>query len=109
MSTNPTMRLKTGLAEMLKGGVIMDVTTAEQAKIAENSGAVAVMAQALLMAQDFLVAALAASALRPPTCLQVPLATYFHEPLSVSTLDWPAQEWVPARLAQSFWPAFAMP
>ena len=33
-----------GLAEMLKGGVIMDVTTPEQAKIAENSGAVAVMA-----------------------------------------------------------------
>ena len=36
--------LKTGLAEMLKGGVIMDVTTADQAKIAENAGAVAVMA-----------------------------------------------------------------
>ena len=36
--------VKIGLAEMLKGGVIMDVTTAEQAKIAENSGAVAVMA-----------------------------------------------------------------
>ncbi len=42
---NPTsLRLKTGLAEMLKGGVIMDVTTAEQAVIAEKSGAVAVMA-----------------------------------------------------------------
>ncbi|HXI03978.1 MAG TPA: pyridoxal 5'-phosphate synthase lyase subunit PdxS [Candidatus Saccharimonadales bacterium] len=39
-----TMRLKTGLAEMLKGGVIMDVVTAEQAKIAEDAGAVAVMA-----------------------------------------------------------------
>jgi pyridoxal 5'-phosphate synthase pdxS subunit len=39
-----TMRVKTGLAEMLKGGVIMDVTTAEQAKIAEDAGAVAVMA-----------------------------------------------------------------
>ena len=39
-----TYRLKTGLAEMLKGGVIMDVTTAEQAKIAEGAGAVAVMA-----------------------------------------------------------------
>ena len=39
-----TLRLKTGLAEMLKGGVIMDVTNAEQAKIAEQSGAVAVMA-----------------------------------------------------------------
>jgi pyridoxal 5'-phosphate synthase pdxS subunit len=38
------MMLKTGLAEMLKGGVIMDVTTAEQAKIAEDAGAVAVMA-----------------------------------------------------------------
>jgi pyridoxal 5'-phosphate synthase pdxS subunit len=36
--------LKVGLAEMLKGGVIMDVTNAEQAKIAEDSGAVAVMA-----------------------------------------------------------------
>jgi pyridoxal 5'-phosphate synthase pdxS subunit len=39
-----TMRVKTGLAEMLKGGVIMDVTTAEQARIAEEAGAVAVMA-----------------------------------------------------------------
>jgi pyridoxal 5'-phosphate synthase pdxS subunit len=39
-----TLRVKTGLAEMLKGGVIMDVTTAEQALIAEEAGAVAVMA-----------------------------------------------------------------
>ncbi len=39
-----TLKLKTGLAEMLKGGVIMDVTTAEQAKIAEDAGAAAVMA-----------------------------------------------------------------
>src|SRR5437763_10176001 len=39
-----TMRVKGGLAEMLKGGVIMDVTTAEQATIAEEAGAVAVMA-----------------------------------------------------------------
>ncbi|MEO0265463.1 MAG: pyridoxal 5'-phosphate synthase lyase subunit PdxS [candidate division WOR-3 bacterium] len=39
-----TFRLKVGLAEMLKGGVIMDVTSAEQAKIAEQAGAVAVMA-----------------------------------------------------------------
>jgi pyridoxal 5'-phosphate synthase pdxS subunit len=39
-----TIRLKTGLAEMLKGGVIMDVTDAEQASIAEAAGAVAVMA-----------------------------------------------------------------
>jgi len=38
------MKLKVGLAEMLKGGVIMDVTTAEQAKIAEKTGAAAVMA-----------------------------------------------------------------
>ncbi len=38
------LRLKVGLAEMLKGGVIMDVTNAEQAKIAEDAGAVAVMA-----------------------------------------------------------------
>ena len=38
------MRVKGGLAEMLKGGVIMDVTTAEQAVIAEDAGAVAVMA-----------------------------------------------------------------
>ncbi|HSD29690.1 MAG TPA: pyridoxal 5'-phosphate synthase lyase subunit PdxS [Vicinamibacteria bacterium] len=39
-----TLLLKTGLAEMLKGGVIMDVTTPDQAKIAEDAGAVAVMA-----------------------------------------------------------------
>ncbi len=39
-----TLRLKTGLAEMLKGGVIMDVTDDAQAKIAEDAGAVAVMA-----------------------------------------------------------------
>ena len=39
-----TVRVKRGLAEMLKGGVIMDVVTAEQAKIAEDAGAVAVMA-----------------------------------------------------------------
>ncbi|WP_456409990.1 pyridoxal 5'-phosphate synthase lyase subunit PdxS [Oceanithermus sp.] len=39
-----TLRVKTGFAEMFKGGVIMDVTTPEQAKIAEEAGAVAVMA-----------------------------------------------------------------
>ena len=39
-----TDKLKRGLAQMLKGGVIMDVVTAKQAKIAENAGAVAVMA-----------------------------------------------------------------
>ena len=47
MSTNPThgtARVKRGLAEMLKGGVIMDVVTPEQAKIAEDAGATAVMA-----------------------------------------------------------------
>jgi pyridoxal 5'-phosphate synthase pdxS subunit len=38
------LRLKTGLAEMLKGGVIMDVMSAEQAEVAEKAGAVAVMA-----------------------------------------------------------------
>ena len=38
------MRVKSGLAEMLKGGVIMDVTNAEQARIAEDAGACAVMA-----------------------------------------------------------------
>ncbi|MFQ5719135.1 MAG: pyridoxal 5'-phosphate synthase lyase subunit PdxS [Acidobacteriota bacterium] len=42
--TTAPFRLKTGLAEMLKGGVIMDVTNAEQAKIAEEAGATAVMA-----------------------------------------------------------------
>ena len=42
--TDNSIRLKTGLAEMLKGGVIMDVTDAEQARIAEDAGAVAVMA-----------------------------------------------------------------
>src|SRR3954449_12619003 len=41
---NNPWRVKVGLAEMLKGGVIMDVTTAEQARIAEQAGACAVMA-----------------------------------------------------------------
>src|SRR5687767_11376826 len=44
MRDEATFRVKSGLAEMLKGGVIMDVVDAEQAKIAEDSGAVAVMA-----------------------------------------------------------------
>jgi pyridoxal 5'-phosphate synthase pdxS subunit len=44
MPERATFRLKTGLAEMLKGGVIMDVVTAEEAKIAEDAGAAAVMA-----------------------------------------------------------------
>ncbi len=43
-TSNSTDRVKRGLAEMLKGGVIMDVVTPEQARIAEDAGAVAVMA-----------------------------------------------------------------
>src|SRR5215211_6417146 len=43
-TTTGTMRVKRGLAEMLKGGVVMDVVTPEQATIAEDAGAVAVMA-----------------------------------------------------------------
>src|SRR3954452_309600 len=42
--TTATFRVKRGRAEMLKGGVIMDVVDPEQAKIAEDAGAVAVMA-----------------------------------------------------------------
>jgi pyridoxal 5'-phosphate synthase pdxS subunit len=44
MNQNDDFRVKVGLAEMLKGGVIMDVVTAEQAKVAEQAGAAAVMA-----------------------------------------------------------------
>ena len=44
MAEYGTLRVKTGLAEMLKGGVIMDVVDAEQARIAEDAGACAVMA-----------------------------------------------------------------
>lgn len=44
MHSEDKRKIKIGLAEMLKGGVIMDVTTAEQARIAEDAGAVAVMA-----------------------------------------------------------------
>ncbi len=44
MAEKGTYRVKAGLAEMLKGGVIMDVTNVQQAKIAEDAGAVAVMA-----------------------------------------------------------------
>jgi pyridoxal 5'-phosphate synthase pdxS subunit len=43
-STGASLRLKTGLAEMLKGGVIMDVMNVEQARIAEEAGATSVMA-----------------------------------------------------------------
>ncbi len=48
---NSSPRLKVGLAEMLKGGVIMDVVTVEQAQIAEKAGAVAVMALERVPAQ----------------------------------------------------------
>ena len=44
MAEVTSWKVKNGLAEMLKGGVIMDVTTPEQAKIAEEAGACAVMA-----------------------------------------------------------------
>ena len=44
MAEKGSYEIKVGLAEMLKGGVIMDVMNADQAKIAEDSGAVAVMA-----------------------------------------------------------------
>ena len=44
MQDTGTWTVKTGLAQMLKGGVIMDVVTADQAKIAEDAGAVSVMA-----------------------------------------------------------------
>lgn len=50
-STSTGLRLKVGLAEMLKGGVIMDVTDAAQAEIAEKAGAVAVMALERVPAQ----------------------------------------------------------
>src|SRR5947209_7178476 len=50
-SSSTSLRLKTGLAEMLKGGVIMDVTDARQAEIAEKAGAVAVMALERVPAQ----------------------------------------------------------
>src|SRR5947207_2047999 len=50
-SNSTSLRLKTGLAEMLKGGVIMDVTNAEQAVIAEKAGATAVMALERVPAQ----------------------------------------------------------
>jgi pyridoxal 5'-phosphate synthase pdxS subunit len=49
--SSTSLRLKTGLAEMLKGGVIMDVTDAKQAEIAETAGAVAVMALERVPAQ----------------------------------------------------------
>ncbi|HNR66466.1 MAG TPA: pyridoxal 5'-phosphate synthase lyase subunit PdxS [bacterium] len=51
MSIEKELQVKIGLAEMLKGGVIMDVTNADQAKIAQDAGAVAVMALERIPAQ----------------------------------------------------------
>ena len=51
LNGNAGLRLKPGLAEMLKGGVIMDVTDARQAEIAEKAGAAAVMALERVPAQ----------------------------------------------------------
>src|SRR6186997_2363626 len=51
MSEFGTLKTKVGLAEMLKGGVIMDVVNAEQARIAEEAGACAVMALKRVPAQ----------------------------------------------------------
>src|SRR6201981_1332538 len=51
MRDEATFRVKAGLAEMLKGGVIMDVVDAEQARIAEDAGAAAVMALERVPAQ----------------------------------------------------------
>ncbi len=51
LNGNTGLRLKTGLAEMFKGGVIMDVTNAQQAEIAEKAGAAAVMALERVPAQ----------------------------------------------------------
>src|SRR5438876_9046549 len=51
MHETGTMRVKSGLAEMLKGGVIMDVVNAEQARVAEEAGAAAVMALERVPAQ----------------------------------------------------------
>ena len=53
--------------------------------------------------------ALAWASVLPPSFWQVPLTTYFHSPGSLSVLASPAQPWVSERLAQSFWPAWAMP
>ena len=53
MSTAEQYELNKNLAQMLKGGVIMDVTTPEQAKIAEEAGACAVMALERIPASSF--------------------------------------------------------
>jgi len=65
-----TFRVKAGLAEMLKGGVIMDVTTPEQAKIAEQAGACAVMALERVPA-DIRAAGGVARMADPPVILRI--------------------------------------
>ena len=50
--TTATMTVKKGLAQMLKGGVIMDVVTAEHARIAEDAGAVAAVSYTHLRAHE---------------------------------------------------------
>ena len=52
MTTNSQYELNKGLAQMLKGGVIMDVTTPEQAKIAEAAGACAAVSYTHLRAHE---------------------------------------------------------
>ena len=66
-SSSGTFAVKAGLAQMLKGGVIMDVINAEQAKLAEDSGAVAVMALELM----FLVSAIVMTPLLAPYAIVV--------------------------------------
>ena len=86
-----SLRLKTGLAEMLKGGVIMDVTNAEQALIAEKAGAVAVMALERVPAQIRAEGGVARMA--SPVCRRtLPLAT---PPIC-------SLRWVRARSSPSF-------
>src|SRR2546429_3829805 len=77
---SPTsLRLKTGLAEMLKGGVIMDVTNAEQATIAERAGAVAVMALERVPAQIRAEGGVARMA--APKKIREIMAAGFHSPI----------------------------
>ena len=82
--------LKIGLAEMLKGGVIMDVTTAEQAKIAENAGAVAVMAlervPADIRTQGGLLLHAFPRRTAPPEATPAPLVFHPCNPCQVKTL-----------------------
>ena len=88
-----SLRLKTGLAEMLKGGVIMDVTNAEQAVIAEKAGAVAVMALERVPAQiraEGGVARMASPRLRAPQTngtVKACLSTWWASSAGVRTSD----------------------